>query len=181
MHIIMKKVPQIIRKKGQTMIKDSSICFRASKEMRASLLQISKEDRRSLSSTIANILSDYLKKRKGASATDKSEKRQYPREALSVPAVINQPETSQMGIAAITEISLGGLKILLPRELEERLAIEAQGSRFEVVFNLPSNNKPIRLSCESRNVADIEDDFQVGATFVDADFENYKSLQAYLI
>ncbi|NLN37968.1 MAG: hypothetical protein GX155_00050, partial [Smithella sp.] len=67
MLIIMKKVPQIIRKKGQTMIKDSSICFRASKEMRASLLQISKEDRRSLSSTIANILSDYLKKRKGLS------------------------------------------------------------------------------------------------------------------
>ena len=167
--------------KGNNMKKDSSICFRASKDLRDALEAISAEDRRSLSSTISNILSDYLKKRKLVTSMEQSEKRQYPRETLSVPAVINQPETSQMGIAAITEISLGGLKILLPRELEERLAIEAQGSRFEVVFNLPSNNKPIRLSCESRNVADIEDDFQVGATFVDADFENYKSLQAYLI
>ena len=163
------------------MKKDSSICFRASKNLREALEEISREDRRSLSSTIANILSDYLKKRKLAASPDTPEKRQYPRETLSGPAVINQPDTSQLGIAAITEISLGGLKILLPRELEQRLAIEPHGSRFEVVFNLPSNNKPIRLSCESRNVADIEDDFQVGATFVDADFENYKSLQAYLI
>lgn len=163
------------------MKKESSICFRASKELHDSLLQVSKEDRRSLSSTIANILSDYLKKRKVSAILDKQEKRQYPREVLSVPAVINQPTTAQMGIAAITEISLGGLKILLPKELEERLAIEAQGSKFEVVFNLPTNNKPIRLSCESRNVVDAKDSFQIGATFVDADFQNYKSLQAYLL
>lgn len=163
------------------MKKESSICFRASKELHDSLLQVSKEDRRSLSSTIANILSDYLKKRKVSAGQDKQEKRQYPREVLSVPAVINQPHTSQMGIAAITEISLGGLKIILPKELEERLAIEAQGSKFEVVFNLPTNNKPIRLSCESRNAVDSNDSFQIGATFVDADFQNYKSLQAYLI
>ena len=163
------------------MKKDSSICFRASKNLREALEEISREDRRSLSSTIANILSDYLKKRKLAASADTPEKRQYPRETLSVPAVINHPDTSQLGIAAITEISLGGLKILLPRELEQRLAIEPHGSRFEVVFNLPSNNKPIRLSCESRNAIDLDNNFQVGATFVDADFENYKSLQAYLI
>lgn len=163
------------------MKKESSICFRASKELHDSLLQVSKEDRRSLSSTIANILSDYLNKRKVSVRENKQEKRQYPREVLSVPVVINQPDTEQVGIAAITEISLGGLKILLPKELEERLLIESQGSKFEVVFNLPSNNKPIRLSCESRNAIDSDDSFHIGASFVDADFQNYKSLQAYLI
>ncbi len=163
------------------MKKDTSICFRASKDLHEALLKISKEDRRSLSSTIAIILSDYAAKRKIVTDETKKEKRQFPREILSVPAVINQPATDQVGIAAITEISLGGLKILLPKELEERLMIEGQGSKFEVVFNLPSNNKPIRLACESKCSINAQDSVQIGASFVDADFQNYKALQAYLM
>jgi len=163
------------------MKKDSSICFRASKELHESLLQISKEDRRSLSSTIAIILSDYLNKRKISTYETKQEKRQYPREVLSVPAVIMQPDTQQEGIADITEISLGGLKIMLPKDMKDPLRIDGQGSKFEVVFNLPANNKPIRLSCESRSVIDSKDSVQIGASFVNADFQNYKALQAYLM
>jgi len=163
------------------MKKDSSICFRASKELQESLLQISKEDRRSLSSTIAIILSDYLNKRKISTYETKQEKRQYPREVLSVPAVIKQPDTQQEGIVDIMEILLGGLKIMLPKDLEDRLRIDGQGSKFEVVFNLPANNKPIRLSCESRSVIDSKDSVQIGASFVNADFQNYKALQAYLM
>lgn len=144
-------------------------------------MQVSREDRRSLSSTIAIILSDYLSKRKVSTKETKQEKRQYPREILSVPAVINQTDTEQVGIAAITEISLGGLKILIPKDMEERLLIDGQGSKFEVVFNLPSNNTPIRLSCESRSAVDSKDSVHIGASFVDADFQNYKALQAYLI
>jgi hypothetical protein len=163
------------------MRKDSSICFRASKELHNQLLQVSMEDRRSLSSTIGIILSDYLNKRKASTDGIQEEKRKYPRETLSLPAMINQPDTRQIGAAAITEICLGGLKILLPREPEQRLAIEGTGSKFEVVFNLPSSNMPIRLSCESRCVVDSEDSVHIGASFVDADFQNYKALQAYLI
>ena len=164
------------------MKKDSSICFRASRELHESLIQVSKEDRRSLSSTIGIILSDYISKRKvKAGSQVKDEKRQYPREALSVPVVINKPDTDKVGIAAITEISLGGLKILFPKELQDRLMIEGQGSRFEVVFNLPSNNKPIRMACESRCSIDAQDSVHIGASFVDADFQNYRALQSYLI
>jgi len=163
------------------MKKDTSICFRASKDLHEALLKISKEDRRSLSSTIAIILSDYATRRKIVTDESRKEKRQFPREILSVPAVINQPDTDQVGIAAITEISLGGLKILLPKELEERLMIEGQGSKFEVVFNLPSNNKPIRIACESKCSVNAQDSVHIGASFIDADFQNYKALQAYLM
>lgn len=163
------------------MKKDTSICFRASKDLHEALLKISREDRRSLSSTIAIILSDYAAKRKIVTDDTKKEKRQYPREILSVPAVINHPGTDQVGIAAITEISLGGLKILLPKDLEERMMLEGQGAKFEVVFNLPSNNKPIRIACESKCSINAQDSVQIGASFVDADFQNYKALQAYLM
>ena len=70
---------------------------------------------------------------------------------------------------------------MLPKDMKDPLRIDGQGSKFEVVFNLPANNKPIRLSCESRSVIDSKDSVQIGASFVNADFQNYKALQAYLM
>ena len=162
------------------MKKDSLICFRASKDLHESLDQVAKEDRRSLSSTIEIALTNYLKERKAFRGVEK-EKRQYPRKALSVPAVINQQEQGQMGIGSITEISLGGAKVLIPKEFKHQILIDSQGSRFEIVFNLPAGNKPIRLSCESARVVDSDDSIHVGAYFVDADFKSYKALQTYLM
>ncbi len=111
----------------------------------------------------------------------KHEKRQYPRKAFFAPAVVNQLDTEQEGIAAITEISLGGVKIMLPKDMEDRLKIDGQGSKFKVSFNLPSNNKSICLSCESQNAVNSIDSVHIGASFVDADFQNYQALQTYLM
>jgi hypothetical protein len=162
------------------MKKDSLICFRVSKELHESLAQAAEEDRRSLSSTIQMILTDYLKEKKAFQGVEK-EKRQYQRKALSVPAVINQQEPGQMGIGAITEISLGGVRVLIPKDFEHQILIDSNGSRFEIVFNLPTENKPVRMSCESIRVVDAEDSIHVGASFVDGDFKSYKALQKYLM
>ncbi len=162
------------------MKKDGHISFRASKEMHESLARVAKEDRRSLSSTIEIALTNYLKERKAFKDIDK-EKRQYPRRPLSIPAVISQQESGQTGIGAITEISLGGVRLLIPNDYRQRMLLDPQGSRFEIVFNLPAENKPIRLSCESNRVTDGEDGLQVGACFIDADFKGYKILQTYLM
>ena len=100
---------------------------------------------------------------------------------MYVSAVINQPELGQMGIGAITEISLGGVKILIPKDFKQQIIIDSQNSKFEIVFNLPAENKPIRMFCESNRVVDAEDSTHVGASFVDADFKSYKALQNYLM
>jgi hypothetical protein len=162
------------------MKKDSLICFRASKDLHESLAQVAKEDRRSLSSTIEMALTNYLKERRAFPDVEK-EKRQYPRKTLSVSAVINQPDPGQMGIGAITDISLGGVKVLIPKDFKQQILIDSQNSRFEIIFNLPTENKPIRLSCESNRVIDAADSINVGAFFVDADFKSYKALQTYLM
>jgi hypothetical protein len=49
------------------------------------------------------------------------------------------------------------------------------------VFNLPNENKPIKLFCESQRVVDASDSIYIGASFVDADFKSYKALQTYLM
>jgi hypothetical protein len=163
------------------MKKDSLICFRASKDLHQSLARVAKEIERSLSATIELALTSYLKERKAFRGIEK-EKRQYPRKILSVPAVINQQEHGQMGIGAIIEISLGGVKLLIPKDFKNnKITIDPQGSQFELAFNLPMQNKPIRLSCESARAVDTDDSLHVGAFFVDADFKNYRALQTYLM
>jgi hypothetical protein len=163
-----------------TMKKDSLICFRASSDLRELLTQVSKEDNRSLSSTIEIALTTYLKGKK-AYRIVKKEKRQYPRKAISVPAVINQQDLGQMGIGSIMEISLGGVRIIIPKDFKHQIIMDTQGSKFEIVFNLPNENKPIKMCCESKNVDDSKGDVYVGASFVDADFQSYKALHAYLM
>ena len=111
----------------------------------------------------------------------REEKRQYPREVLSVPAVVRHLDTDQEAIVDIVEISLGGLKLSIPRDMEDQLKINVQGSKFEVVFNLPSNNKPLRMPCESKNFILSKDNLHVGAAFVDQESQNYKALHAYLM
>jgi hypothetical protein len=162
------------------MTKDSLISFRTSKALHEAISQVAKEDRRSLSSTIEIALTNYLKEKKALPGVG-NEKRQYPRKPLSVPAVIDQQQPGQMAIGTITDISLGGVRVLIPKDFRHQILIDTQGSRFEIVFNLPAENKPIRLSYESQRVVDGEDSVHVAATFVDADFKNYKALQTYLM
>lgn len=162
------------------MKKDSLICFRASKDLHRSLTQIAKENQRSVSSMIEMALNDYLKERKSMPA-DKMEKRQYPRKSISVPTIINQIDNGQIGMGSISEISLCGVSILIHKDFQNNIQIHTEGSKFEIVFNLPAENKPIKLSCESKRVAEADDCIHVGATFVDAGFQNYKTLQTYLM
>lgn len=162
------------------MKKDKLICFRTSKELQDSLASVAKEDERSISSTIEMALIHYLKERKAFQSAEKG-KRQYQRKTLSVPAVINQQELGQMALGSITEISLGGVRVLIPKDAKYQILMDPQGTKFEIFFNLPNETKPIKLSCESKRVVDAEGSIQVGACFVDADFMSYKTLQTYLM
>ena len=162
------------------MKKNSLICFRASKDLHQSLAQIAKEDQRSVSAIIEMVLANHLKERKSI-PVDRREQRQYPRKAISVPTIINQMDNGRIGMGSISEISLSGVRILIPKDFQNNIQINTEGSKFEIVFNLPSENKPIRLSCESKRVTDAEECIHVGAAFIDAGFQNYKTLQSYLM
>ena len=162
------------------MKKESLISFRASRDLHESLTRVAKEDQRTLSSTIEIALISYLKERK-AFGGNKKEKRQYPRETLSTPAIINKKDPEQIGVGAITEISLCGVRVLIPKNFNHEIMTNSQGTRFEIVFTLPAENMPIKLTCESKRVVDSPDSIHIGASFVDADFQSYRALQTYLM
>lgn len=160
------------------MKKDSLICFRTSKKLHESLVQIAYADRRSLSSMIEMILSNYLTEKKAFSGM---EMRKHPRKPVSIPVVINQKGIEQIGKGSIVDISLGGARILIPKDFAQNIAINSKGSKFDVRFDLPTESNLVKMTCESTRVVDDDDSIIVGAFFVDAEFSSYKSLQTYLM
>ncbi|HBH87165.1 MAG TPA: hypothetical protein DDY17_06145 [Syntrophaceae bacterium] len=163
------------------MRKDSLVCFRLSKNMRESLAKVAQEDKRSLSSMIEIVLSHYLKERKALKGV-KKEKRQYPRKAVSVPAFINQCGSGETKLhtGSVTNISLGGVHVSIPQDVPDEILVDPDKTKFEIIFTLPNESRPIRLTCEPRRVVDSKEALHVGASFVDADFNSYKALHTYL-
>jgi len=147
-----------------------------------SLVKVAQDERRSLSSAIEIILTNYVKEKKLFKST-KREKRQYPRKAISVPAFINRhnSEEAKLHAGSITDISLNGVCVSIPRDVHSEMSGDQEKSNFEIIFTLPNEKRPVHLMCEPRRITDSKEFIQVGASFVDADFLSYKALQTYLM
>jgi hypothetical protein len=161
------------------MIKEKLICFRASRDLYEALSTIAKEERRSLSSTIELALIKNLNERKAFKHII-SEKRQFSRKTFSAPVVISRQDPKQMGIGTVQEISLGGIGVMLSHEFIQSMRIDFDNAQFEIVFNLPHDKRPVTLVCETKRVVDSKDCIHIGAAFINADFQSYKSLNTYL-
>jgi len=164
------------------MKKDSIICFRVSKDLHEALAHIAQKEKRSLSSIIEIVLSHYAKEHKSFKSLSK-ERRQYPRKGIVAPVLIKQHDSGETKIdtGSITDISLGGVCITVPRDTKCVISKDLNSCKFEIIFTLPNENKLVYLTCEPRRVINDEESMHVGASFVDANFQNYKTLQTYLI
>ncbi|OPY69762.1 MAG: PilZ domain protein [Syntrophorhabdaceae bacterium PtaU1.Bin034] len=163
------------------MKKEVTICFRTSEELRNALEAAAREDRRSLSSTIELILTDYLKKNR--EFPEEHERRRYVRKTVAIPAYVRKSHTGpgQQHGAVILDLSLGGMRLSVPKESVSDIYEGAENSRFETSFVLPHDDRPIRLICKPERVVPSNGSVYVGASFVDAEFINYLQLQKYLV
>jgi hypothetical protein len=164
------------------MKKEITICFRTNEELRGALEVVAREDRRSLSSAIELILTDYLKKNRDFSDRDQQERRRYKRKRVTIPAYVKtfDGETSQHG-AVILDMALGGIRISIPKECVSQIYEAGEKSQFETSFVLPETHKAVRVICKPERAVPSNGDVYVGASFVDADFTNYQHLQQYLM
>jgi hypothetical protein len=164
------------------MKKDCLLCFRVDRNLQESLVAISLEERQSLSSIIEAVLTAYLQMRKTAKEIN-AERRSHQRKAVLAPALIKQFSNgaTKLGTAVITDISLGGMHITILKDAKQQLAVAPQKSKFEVVFTLPNDNKPLYMTCESRRVIDSKESMRVGASFTNDATQSYKALQTYLM
>jgi len=158
-----------------------TICFRTGENLRNELEKIAAEDRRTLSSTIENILYDHIEKRKSA-MTFREEKRRFPRKNVSVPALISMPGAplSEPLVGMLVDISLGGMRISVPGGAPLTLQADGESSRLSIVFTLPHIKKALTVQAVPRHVFKYEDDTGIGTSFVDADLATYQMLRTYL-
>ena len=162
------------------MKKEVTICFRTSEELRGALERAAHEDRRSLSSVIELILTDYLEK--NHDFPHQKERRRFVRKQVSIPAHVKSIDLDkQEHEAVILDISLSGLRVSLSKESMPEIYEGAETSEFETLFVLPEEEKSIRMVCRPQRVVPVNGDIHVGASFVDSDFTNYQQLQEYLV
>ena len=111
------------------------------------------------------------------------EKRHHPRKAILAPTLIKKYGLMKttLYIGAITDISLGGVQITIPRDLKCGISLDPKTSKFEIVFTLPNENRPICFACVSCRVNNSEESIHVGAAFIDGDLQSYNVLQTYLM
>src|SRR5208337_4479440 len=135
------------------MKKEITICFRTNEDLRSALEAVARDDRRSLSSAIELILTDYLKKNKDFPERDQQERRRYPRKAVTIPAYVKtrDSDATQHG-AVVLDLSLGGMGVSVPRECVSKIYEGGEKSQFETSFVLPDRNKPVRLVCKAERV-----------------------------
>ena len=67
------------------------------------------------------------------------EKRRYRRILTSIPAFIgkNGSEKASVPIGSIMDISLGGLRVSIPRGVNYKLLTGSKKTAFEIIFTLP--------------------------------------------
>jgi hypothetical protein len=162
--------------------KNITICFRTSEDLRKSLEVIATEERRSISSTIENILYQFIEN-KTEYQSIKDDKRRFPRKSVTMPALINEigaaDKTLQAGI--VLDLSLGGLQISIPGGYQYEMQEDKENSRISIVFTLPEHNRPVMMECVPKHVYPSEQQTIIGATIADTDFQSYRALQNYLV
>jgi hypothetical protein len=160
------------------MKKDLTICFRTSDDLRTSLEKIAADERRSLSSIIETILYDFLKQKKALQSL-KQERRRYPRKPVSFPTFVYKSGSEEQALqpGTIVDISLGGIRILIPYD-----AKVDEAANIGTLFTLPNEKIPLKMHCAVNRVIPAEENIkEVGASFVDSDFASYQKLQNYLV
>ncbi len=131
---------------------------------------------------IESILYQFLEQTKGAKHTD-TEKRRYQRKKVAVPALIRQVGTEDESLLAgvILDISLGGLQIAVPDTFELGIRKDKEDPRISVVLTLPDGSKALTVECVPKHATPSNGETAVGASFSNADFDNYQMLQDYLM
>lgn len=163
------------------MSKDTMISFRTTEEFSKSLKKLAKKNKTTLSGFIDAVLQDFLQSQAGQDIL-LQDRRRFPRQHKAIPAIISGYKAEQKHFLAskITNLSLGGINLVVPKSGGNSALDDETLDSFEVVFALPQEDRPITIQCQGRRIFQTQDSYQVGASFDDADLSSYQALQSYL-
>ncbi len=116
-----------------------------------------------------------------ATAIAGQERRHFKRKQVRLLASIDKfpLKSGKVERVTILDISLGGIRFSIPKVAELEIIPNRELAAFTICFTLPNNLLPIIVKCDPKRVAEIAEEVQIGAAFIDTDFPFQKALQHY--
>jgi hypothetical protein len=163
------------------MEKDTTICFQTTSVIRTALEEIAEKEKRSVSSLVESIVSQYLQDHK-AVKSETENRRRSERKPVHFPAFIGNPRWQRRDFVAaeIQDISFGGIRVSIPAGTRVKVENYGEEANFTAIFSVPDTLWPIHMECRPKWVADSEGAVQMGAALVKPDLNAYQVLQKYL-
>ena len=168
---------------GGRMKKDFTICFRTSSEIRNYLESIAGQQRLSLSHVIESIIYQHRQQSGQATKPVDPERRKYQRKQVMLPAFIGRTpsQVQDFETGSVLDVSLGGIRFAVSGKTVSKIQMTEDPAEYSVIFTLPDQRQPVTVRCRPQSILDADEEVQIGAAFVDADFHSYQNLQKYLI
>lgn len=162
--------------------KNVMICFRTNVELKKGIEKYALDNHRSLSSTMEFILLEHLRNQSKPLMFEQ-EQRRFQRKPVKLPAFIDvlNSEMKSYQPSVITDLSLNGLKISVPKDIWLMKNTDNHAMAFDVMFVLPDETRMINIQCKHRWFIETPEDVLVGAMIEHADFKDCQSLQKCLI
>ena len=161
------------------MNKDITICFRTSTKLKKTLESIARSNRWSLSSTVENILADYIDR--VAVPEMEQERRISLRRDVMLPVLITrtgEKDTPYTGM--VNDISEGGLRISLPKTSNIDVGQDNKNVPLDLTMNLPGQSNPVTVRCTPLRSQKDEEKMEMGVTITGIDSDGYRKLLAFL-
>ena len=168
---------------GGRMKKDLTICFRTSSEIRNYLESIAGQQRLSLSHVIESIIYQHRQQSGQATKHVDPDRRKYQRKQVMLPAFIGRTpsQVQDFETGSVLDVSLGGIRFAVSGKTASKIQMTEDPAEYSVIFTLPDQRQPVTVRCRPQSILDADEEVQIGAAFVDADFHSYQNLQKYLI
>ena len=165
------------------MEKNVAFNMRMSGKIRAALKMAAKKDRRTLSSMVDKILTDYLMKEGFIRDPDIGiEQRKFPRKKITLPAKTSFKAESKEEISSVVlDISMGGALVSYPKGSKIKFMSEGTLPQFGLRLDLPGEEEKLWFDCEARHMHDTGTDIKVGVAFGRSNGGTMQKLSSYLM
>jgi hypothetical protein len=109
-------------------------------------------------------------------------RRRFERKKVRIPGYIGDTRWQRRDFVAgvILDISLGGIKMSIPKGTRVEIQNLSETEEFSIIFNIQTCLWPISVKINPRMVFESAEEVQFGASLSNPDFLAYSALQMYL-
>jgi hypothetical protein len=160
------------------------VCFPLEEQELSALRTIASAEQLSDSEVARRIVLAHLDHHAQDGRTEDDDRRKYQRKPSQIPVVIQihySNENNRIMSGVILDISVGGVKISLPKGSKANMEILEDSSHLEILFRFPEEADPAIFTCLPKRADLDNDELHIGAVFVDGKFSSQQALYRYIM